>query len=135
MTVTSASESPLPPKRSGTAMPSQPSSAISLQSSRSTPDSDAICLRTVAVGLFSRKKAVAVSSSMVCSSVKVILVLSCGITSVLRESEHALTDDIGLDLAGAAADRRRERIEIRALPQAAVDCLAVADEAHGIRAL
>ena len=64
------------------------------------------------MGLFSRKKFVAMSSSIACSSVNVILLLSCDIASVLRQSEHTFADDIGLDLAGAAADRRRERVEI-----------------------
>src|SRR5262245_47758630 len=125
--VTSASERPLPPKRSGTAMLGQPRSTISPHSSRSKPDSEAICRRTSVMESFSRQKLVAMSSSIFCSSLKVILLLSEAIELILRQAEHALANNVGLDLAGAAADRRRERVEIGTLPFAAVDRLVIAD--------
>src|SRR6185312_2134441 len=48
-------------------------------------------------GTFLAEKFVAMSSSIACSSVNVILLLSCDIASVLRQSEHTFADDIGLD--------------------------------------
>ena len=69
---------PLPPKRSGMAMPFQPSWAISLQMARSKPVSVVISCRTVAAGDRSRQKVTALSSSMACSSLKAMRLDSGG---------------------------------------------------------
>ena len=61
---------PLPPSGSGTAMPSQPSSAICAQTLASKPASVLIKWRTADAGDRSRQKLVADSSSMACSSLK-----------------------------------------------------------------
>jgi hypothetical protein len=58
--------------------------------------------------IFSRQKLVATSSSDACSSLKVILLLKGVMASVLWQSQHALADDVGLNLAGSAADSGRE---------------------------
>ena len=70
--------SPLPPKRSGMAMPFQPSRAISFHRPRSKPVSVAIRWRTVAAGDRSRQKVTALSSSMACSSLKAMRLDSSG---------------------------------------------------------
>ena len=134
MATTSASDRLLPPSCSGTATASQPRSEISFHSSRLNPESEAICRRTSPIETFSRQKLTATSCSIACSSLNVIFVLNA-IVSVLRQAEHTLADDVGLNLAGAAADRGRKRVEIGALPFAALDRVGIADIAHRIGAL
>ena len=61
--------------------------------------------RTALLGDWSRQKAVAASSSIACSSLKLMRVFRESLmvltASILRQAEHALADDVGLMTTGA----------------------------------
>src|SRR5882672_4224632 len=102
--------------------PSQPCSASLVQKSSVTPAGSAMRSRTnVEAHSFSKNfRAVARSSSCSWLNPKSMDVSSC-FGRLLWQAEHALADDVLLDLRGAALDRVGAGAEERVLPEPAVD--------------
>src|SRR5438309_9730155 len=113
----STTPTPTPPYTSGKMRPSHPCSASFAQNSGVVPSGVSISLRTVGDGhSFSRNlRAVARRSS--CSSLKPKSTRALS----LRQAEHALADDVLLDLRGPALDRVGARAQERVLPEPVLD--------------
>src|SRR6266571_4498161 len=121
-TVRSTKPSPLPPCSSGKTSPSQPCSAIFFQKSSVTPAGSSMRLRTNSDGHSFSRNFRAVERSSSCSSLKPKSIALPLYRPALpfREAEHALADDVLLDLRRAALDRVRARAEERVVPEPAV---------------
>src|SRR5215467_6233068 len=88
ITVRSTKPSPCPPYSSGKARPSQPSSAMSFQSSGLYPRSSSMSCRTREIGQLSARNARAVCRNMSCSGLKPKSIRKC--PPVSRKSAAAL---------------------------------------------
>src|SRR5262245_10920524 len=104
---------PAPSASSGSARPNDPSDAASRHSSSSTGGSAVITWRTRAGDWRSARTPRMASRTASCSGPRVRSMMSSA-----RQAEHALADDVALDLLRAAADGLRQpgEVPLRPLP-------------------
>src|SRR5262249_38956343 len=115
-TTRSTSPSPIPSYASGWIKPSQPCSTSFDQSAGVMPSGVSINVRTTVDGNSFSKNFRAVLRSSSCSSLNPKF-MACSFFLTFRKTEHALADDVALDLRRAALDRVGSRPEERVLPQ------------------
>src|SRR5215813_12852217 len=96
--------------------PSHPCSASFAQSSGRIPSGASMRRRTVSEGNSFSKNFLAVLRRSSCSSLKPKFM-----SLAFRETEHALADDVFLDLGGAALDGVGARAEEAVLPEPVLD--------------
>src|SRR5215510_9484985 len=112
---------PAPPWRSGTVKPAMPCATRPLQSSASCPVPAAAIARRRLIGRRSARKPRREASSIFCSSESpksMRLAPSRGRHLWLaRQPETALSDDVLLDVGGAAADHEADVVHIVDMPR------------------
>src|SRR5262245_16017113 len=129
---------PLPPYASGSARPSQPSWAMSFHMPSLSPRGSSISARTAAGGQCSSRKARAALrtscwSELNAKSTVASLRLHPVGARFLGQAEHALADDVLLDLGRAGIDGAGPRPEERVGPGAAFTGRGVDVEAEFLR--
>src|SRR5262245_37055396 len=129
---------PLPPYASGSARPSQPSWAMSFHMASLTPRGSSISARTTAgLQCSSRKARAALRTSCWSGLNAKSTVASLRLHPVgayfLGQAEHALADDVLLDLGGAGIDGAGPGPEKRVGPGAALTGRGVDVEAEFLR--